>query len=129
MSVTSFRVLSHACLHLARGNTSVIIDPWLSGSCYWRSWWNFPRAEVDERLLADVKYVVLSHIHWDHRHGPTLKRYFRDRTFIIPDEPCERSERDLRGIGVRNIMRVRHGQTLRLGDGIDASLYQFGLSL
>ena len=31
---------------------SVVCDPWLIGSCYWRSWWNFP--EPDPRLIENL---------------------------------------------------------------------------
>jgi UDP-MurNAc hydroxylase len=45
MDVTYFKILSHACLLVKRGKTSLIVDPWISGSCYWRSWWNYPEPQ------------------------------------------------------------------------------------
>jgi UDP-MurNAc hydroxylase len=127
--VTRFKILSHACLLIDSGGKSVIIDPWLAGSCYWKSWYNFPRAVYDEDEVRSVDCVILSHIHWDHWHGLTIKRYFRDKTFIIPDEPNLRSERDLRALGVKNIIRARHGTEIDLGGGLRLFLYQFGLFL
>jgi UDP-MurNAc hydroxylase len=112
-----------------RGTTSVIVDPWLVGSCYWRSWWNFPQAHVNEDDLADVGFVVLSHIHWDHWHGATIKKYLKDKVFILPDETGLRSERDLRAIGVNRIIRAKHGQRIHLGNGVDVVCYLFGFHL
>ena len=56
---TKFTILSHACLLLERGNTKIIIDPWLIGACYWGSWWNFPEPQLDPKLLAKVNYVII----------------------------------------------------------------------
>src|SRR5579872_1704798 len=93
--ITSFKILSHACLLVKRRDVSLIIDPWLVGSCYWRSWWNYPEPQIDENELSQVSHVLISHIHWDHWHGATLKKYFKNCQFLIPDEPKTRSFDDL----------------------------------
>ena len=121
-------ILSHACMMVRSGDTRVIIDPWLLGSCYWRSWWNFPRAQFDPDELAQVDAVVISHIHWDHWHGPTLKRFFRSKPIIVPDEPGLRSRRDLESLRLGPIQAARHGETIKIGP-ISLTLYQFGLFL
>ena len=120
-----FRILSHAAMWVRCGGTSVVIDPWLVGSCYWRSWWNFPRAVFDEREMAAVDAVVLSHQHWDHWHGPSLRKLFAGKPVLIPDEPALRSGRDLRAIGFRDVRRVPHGRTVEIG-ALRITLYQFG---
>jgi UDP-MurNAc hydroxylase len=95
MSSTVFKILSHACLWVKRGNTRLIIDPWLLGSCYWRSWWNYPEPDIDFAELKQTTHVLLSHIHWDHWHGLSLKKFFKQCQFIVPDEPKKRSYDDL----------------------------------
>ena len=122
------KILSHACLLLKTNSHSIIIDPWLIGSCYWRSWWNFPEPEFDESELAGVDAVLISHIHWDHWHGPTLKKLFKGKPIYVPDEPGLRSERDLRSIGFSVVNRVPHARTFRVGD-FSITMYQFGLFL
>jgi UDP-MurNAc hydroxylase len=121
-------ILSHASMLITHKDTSIIIDPWLIGSAYWRSWWNYPKSCFDEIKIKEVDAVIISHIHWDHWHGPTLKKFFKDKHFIIPDEPGVRSENDLRGIGISNITRLKNGETLVI-NGISIRLYQFGLYL
>ena len=111
-----FKVLSHASLWVKQGETSIVIDPWLLGSCYWRSWWNFPEPIFDEEELKAVDAVIISHIHWDHWHGPTLKKFLRGKPVIVPDEPGVRSAKDLQNIGFKDVRRVPHGQCLNLGD-------------
>jgi len=120
-----FKVLSHACLLIKTDNTSVVIDPWLLGSCYWRSWWNFPQAKYNVSELEEVDAVIISHVHWDHWHGPTLRKFFKDKKIIIPDEPGLRSREDLKKLGFETTL-VKHGKTLNLGD-LKITLYQFGL--
>ena len=121
-------VLSHACMLITDNDSSIITDPWLLGSAYWRSWWNYPKAVYDEEKIKSVDAVVISHIHWDHWHGATLKKYFLDKQFIIPDEPGVRSENDLRSIGISKIARLRNGETFQLKK-LKVRLYQFGLYL
>lgn len=123
-----FRILGHACLLVKTKTHSVIIDPWLLGSCYWRSWWNFPGAVFDEQELRNVDAVIISHIHWDHWHGPTLKRFFKGKHVIVPDEPSMRSRTDLRAIGFKRVTALPHAKTTSIGD-IDITLHQFGLFL
>ena len=126
-AVAEIKVLSHACLLAKFGGTSIIIDPWLLGSCYWRSWWNFPEARFDADEVRAVDAVVISHIHWDHWHGPTIKRLLKDRPFIVSDEPHTRNADDLRRIGVRDVTTVPHGGSVRLSEGVRITMHQFGL--
>lgn len=120
-----FKVLSHACLWVKQGRTSILIDPWLIGSCYWRSWWNFPEPVFDEAEIEAVDAVVISHIHWDHWHGPTLKKWLRGKRVIVPDEPGLRSAEDLAAIGFTDVVRLPHARSLQLGE-LTLTLYQFG---
>jgi len=122
------KILSHACLLVTTESGSVIIDPWLVGSCYWRSWWNFPEPEYSAEDVTDVDAIVISHIHWDHWHGPTLRRFFRGKPVFVPDEPGLRSERDLHALGFRAVVRVPHAGTVSVGN-IKITMYQFGLNL
>lgn len=126
--MTTFKILSHACLLVRTSEASIIVDPWLIGSAYWRSWWNYPEPEFDIDEVKDVDAVVISHIHWDHWHGPTLKKLFKEKLVVVGDDPNPRSINDLRQLGFDKVMVVQHGKTLRIGD-IDLSFYNFGLLL
>ena len=126
--MTSIKVLSHACLLVKTQQSSIIIDPWLLGSSYWRSWWNYPKADFDAEELSAVDAVFISHIHWDHWHGPTLRKFFKGKLIVIGDDSNTRSFDDLRQIGFQNITIVRHGKFIDIGD-IRVYFYNFGLLL
>lgn len=126
---TKITFLSHASYQLETPRVRILVDPWLIGSCYWRSWWNYPPVRGD--LLASLKpdAIYITHFHWDHWHGPTLKKLFPKDTLVIThDEPNTRSVRDLRSIGFKNLKLLKHGERFRLED-VDMTAYQFGLFL
>jgi UDP-MurNAc hydroxylase len=125
-----FVILSHAGLAVEHNGTRLVCDPWLVGSCYWRSWWNFP--EPDPALIVNLapQFLYLSHLHWDHFHGPSLKKLFdRKTTVVVPKVPTRRMIDDLRWLGFHNIIEVPHGGKLALGEDFELSSYQFGLGV
>src|SRR2546425_1182545 len=120
-----FQILSHASLLVRSGNKTLLTDPWLVGSCYWRSWWNFPPVspELIENLQPD--YIYITHIHWDHFHGPTLKRFSRRTPIFIPLERSRRAWRDLKAMGFTNVNEIPHAKTVTLNDDFKITSYQF----
>ena len=125
-----FTILSHAGLMVEHQGITLVTDPWLIGSCYWRSWWNFP--EPDLALLARVKadYVYLTHLHWDHYHGPSLQKFFSpETTFLLPKVCTTRMMDDLRGLGFSQFVEIPHGKTHRMGPDFTLCSYQFGLAV
>ena len=127
--MTNLKILSHASSLIEYGGVSLITDPWLIGSCYWRSWWNYPPVDRDSVDKLKVDAIYITHVHWDHWHGPSLKKLFSKDTLIIThDEPNKRSVNDLKDIGFKNIKLLKHGEAFELGD-IKITPYQFGLFL
>lgn len=120
-----FKILSHAGLAVSSGGVSLVFDPWLVGSCYWRSWWNYPPVSGD--LIKGLKpdFIYLSHIHWDHFHGPTLRKFSPDTPVIVPRGHADKMKRDLDYIGFRNVVELRHGQGFDLAPGFRLTSYQF----
>jgi len=124
-----FTVLSHAGLYVEHNETSILIDPWLIGSCYWRSWWNFP--EVDRAMLDQVKpdYIYLTHLHWDHFHGPSLQRFDPQTKILVPLTQTSRMVEDLNYLGFKNVQEIPHGTGLTLAPGFEMASYQFGFTV
>jgi UDP-MurNAc hydroxylase len=125
-----FTILSHAGLAVEHRGVRLVCDPWLIGSCYWRSWWNFP--EPDPELIRNLapQFIYLTHLHWDHFHGPSLKKLFDPKTtVIVPKIPTRRMVEDLRWLGFHHIVEVPHGGQLRLGEDFELRSYQFGLGV
>jgi UDP-MurNAc hydroxylase len=120
-----FQILSHAGLSVSSGGKNLICDPWLIGSTYWRSWWNYP--PVSQELLDSLKpdALYLTHIHWDHFAGPSLRLFDNNIPIYIPKEPAGRIARDLRRMGLNNIIEMEHGKPYDLGGGMRITSYHF----
>jgi UDP-MurNAc hydroxylase len=125
-----FTILSHAGLLTEHNGVSVVCDPWLIGSCYWRSWWNFP--EPDRRLINSLRpqFIYLTHLHWDHFHGASLQKLFDPKiTILVPKVPTRRMIEDLKWLGFHNIVEIPHGGSFQLGPDFALRSYQFGLGV
>ena len=48
------KIHGHSCLELKAQNTAILFDPWLNGSAYWRSWWNFPEPESLDEIIKSL---------------------------------------------------------------------------
>ena len=69
----------HATLSFEKeGKSLFITDPWLIGSCYWRSQWlqHYP-SDLDLSILSNTDFVFLTREHWDHTHFSTLRDIFK----------------------------------------------------
>lgn len=125
----------HSCCEIRSQNSALICDPWLLGSAYWRSWWNFPpqaciHSLIEEWLGLDSLFVYITHLHWDHFHGPTLKliaQHCKNAHFLLPLTPEIRLSKDLRGI-VRNrsIIELVHGRPYQLTSDLGVLSFQSG---
>ena len=79
-----FTVIGHSCLRIETSGPTILVDPWLLGSCYWRSWWHYPTvAEPSPEVLAP-DFVYLTHHHFDHFHFPSMRRIDRDAHVLVP---------------------------------------------
>ena len=120
-----FQILSHAGLLVSGSGINLVCDPWLVGSAYWRSWWNYP--PVPRWLVESLKpdFIYLTHIHWDHFQGPSLRRFSRDTPVLVPKGGCTRMSRDLRQLGFLNIIEMWHGETIQLAPNFSLTTYHF----
>ena len=121
-----FRILGHACLEVTSNSKQLLCDPWLVGSAYWRSWWNYP--PVPDGLVDTLKpdFVYLTHMHWDHFHGPTLRRLGLGVHMLVPKTPDRRICEDLKAMGCSWITELVHGKPYEIGDNFRITSYQFG---
>jgi len=125
-----FKILSHAGLLIKnKPGKSLICDPWLIGSSYWRSWWNYP--PVSPALINSLHpdFIYLTHIHWDHFHGDSLKKFPASIPIIIPKGNYTRMKDDLFYLGYKNIIELKHGERLQLDTNFSITSYQFWMFL
>lgn len=120
-----FQTISHAGLRVGHGGHELLCDPWLIGSCYWRSWWNYP--PVPTELVDDLQpnFIYLTHLHWDHFQGPSLKRFDPATPIYVPFDRYDRMRRDLRAIGMTSVHEIPHGRRVQLAPGLAIRSYHF----
>lgn len=120
-------VLGHACLYIEHKNVRLLIDPWLTGSCYWRSWWNYPEPPAEILQSLEPTHIYITHLHWDHYHGATL-RYFHkdDPVILLPKCPTTRMADDMRrDFRFSRIRELVHARQYALADDFKVYSYQF----
>ena len=125
-----FKILSHAGLLVKnKPGKSLICDPWLVGSSYWRSWWNYP--PVSKELINSLQpdFIYLTHIHWDHFHGDSLKKFRPDIPIIVPKGNYTRMKDDLFYLGYTNIIELKHGERFQIDEHFSITSYQFWMFL
>jgi len=128
----------HSCCEIRTLKSAFVCDPWLVGSAYWRSWWNFP--ELKENLLDELigewkdkenVFVYISHLHWDHFHGPSIRKIAREvkhSKFLIPYTPETRLKRDLASILPRHsqIRELDHAKKIKINTELQVVSFQSG---
>jgi UDP-MurNAc hydroxylase len=81
--------------------------------------------DLIESLHPD--FVYLTHIHWDHFQGVSLRRFDRATPVFVPKSPSDRRMvDDLTGIGFSDVIEVAHGESMRLDPGFTITSYHFG---
>ena len=94
--------LGHAGLLIRddAGHPVLFTDPWITGSCYWRSWWlqSYPREALVEELTR-VTFCFITHEHPDHFHTASIRLLGKGIHFLSPDLPQEHIARYLSGQG------------------------------
>ena len=111
------------CLSNTRGK-KLLLDPWLSGSCYWRSWWHFPPAHNIDAILDEIDFIYLTHEHFDHFHYPSMRRFSKDIPIYVADFPTKGMVGGLESLGFKHIYPLAHGETTTLGDDLKLTSYQ-----
>ena len=117
-----FTVIGHSCLRIETSGPTILVDPWLLGSCYWRSWWHYPTvADPSPEVLApDVVY--LTHHHFDHFHFPSMRRLDRRAHVVVPKFGVPTLAEEVRSLGFDDVMELaaRAGVAARAGgpDGV-----------
>lgn len=125
--MTSVRLLSHAALEIVHEGTRLLLDPWLFGTCYDRSWALLPEVPDTIEGLARPDFVAFSHAHSDHLHPPSVKalieRFGPDLAFLVPRQVVRVMARTLAGLGARNVREVPLLERVTLGPGLSISFH------
>jgi UDP-MurNAc hydroxylase len=121
-----FTVINHSCLYIETAAGSILVDPWLSGSAYWRSWWHYPPPAPVRPEWLTPDYVAYTHHHFDHLHYPTARTIADDAQVLVPRFGIDKMRRELMGLGFAAVRELDHGVPVDLGHGVRVASYQYG---
>lgn len=119
-------VIGHSCLLIKTKAGVILVDPWLFGSCYWRSWWHYPPSAPPDEEMLSPDFVYLSHHHFDHFHYPSLRRIDRSARVLIPRFGVDVMAGEVAGLGFDRPRELPHGQVVHLGSEVRVGSFQYG---
>ena len=119
-------VIGHSCLRIQTRAGVILVDPWLFGSCYWRSWWHYPPSAPPDEEMLSPDFMYLSHHHFDHFHYPSLRRIDRSARVLIPRFGVDVMAGEVAGLGFDPPRELSHGQVVHLGSGVRVGSFQYG---
>ncbi|MEX1007232.1 MAG: MBL fold metallo-hydrolase [Acidimicrobiia bacterium] len=121
-----FTIIGHSCLYVETSAGTILVDPWLSGSCYWRSWWHYPPTQDAAPAWLAPDYVYLTHHHFDHFHFPSMRRIDRRTHVLVPKFGIDVMAGEVRALDFHEVMELPHGQVVQLGPRVRVASYQYG---
>lgn len=121
------RLLSHAALWIDSGDTRLLFDPWLQGTCYDGAWALVPDRPGLIAALERPDVVAFSHAHPDHFHLPSLVA-LRDRfgpglPLVVPQQAVDIMAGVLRQLGFTSVRELALEQTHHLGPSLSVSFH------
>jgi len=121
-----FTLSGHAALRVETEQLSLLVDPWLVGSCYWRSWWPYPPLPDVPEYWLRPDYLYLTHHHFDHFHYPSLRRIDKRTRLLVPEFGVDFMAGELRQLGFSDITEIPHAEVVDLPGGIRLASFQYG---
>ena len=106
--MTSITYIGHATTLIEIGQIRLLTDPILRNRV-----WHLRRrnTSIQDKWYQSVDAVLISHIHWDHLHLPSLRLLDRDTCLIVPIGCGSMFARK----GFRHIEELTVGDSLKLG--------------
>ena len=121
-----FQVLGHAGLFAHLDDTTLLVDPWLLGSCYWRSWWHYPPVAPPSDALLSPDFLYLTHHHFDHFHYPSMRRIDKRAHVLIPKFGVDVMRRECESLGFQTVTELAHGEVFEPVPGLSIASFQYG---
>jgi UDP-MurNAc hydroxylase len=121
-----FTVIGHACLRIETSGPTILVDPWLFGSCYWRSWWHFPADAEPTPELLSPDFVYLTHHHFDHFHYPSMRQIDKGAEVLCARFGVDVMGSEVRDLGFGKVTELPHGEVRELAPGVRVASYQYG---
>jgi L-ascorbate metabolism protein UlaG (beta-lactamase superfamily) len=123
------RFVNHASFVVEHGGVSLLTDPWLEGRVFHRGWDLVSPTTFAWDEFRGARFLWFSHEHPDHFHPPTLAKIpadlRREITVLFQETPDKRVVGHCRGLGFKDVVELRKGAPLRLGDDFEVRCERF----
>ena len=118
--------VGHACLIVEVAGKRILMDPWMVGSVYCNAWWHVPPLAHSVEDLLPIDIIMISHVHEDHFHVPTLKLLPKSATVVIPYSFDPWMKQTIEKMGFARVIECEHALSLSLGPGLRVENFHFG---
>lgn len=118
--------VGHACFLVEIGGCRILMDPWIVGSTYYHAWWHVPPVTATPEELGPIDLIMISHVHDDHFHLPTLKRLPKTAAVVLPYTLDRWMAQTVKGMGFPKVVELEHGAGARLRDNLWVENFHFG---
>ncbi|MBM3672190.1 MAG: MBL fold metallo-hydrolase [Actinobacteria bacterium] len=119
-------VIGHSSVFFETSGPTILVDPWFSGSCYWRSWWHYPpMGDIDPAWLRP-DYLYVTHDHFDHFHYPTIRKLDPATKVLVPRFGVDFMVGEFRRLGFKDVTELKHGRVTTLAPDVRVASYQYG---
>lgn len=97
----------------------ILTDPWLDDGIYYGSWYTYPPYDSkNNRLIKDIDYIQISHIHPDHFCEKTLAKIDKSIPVLILNYAEKFVLKKLERLGFENIIELDHNKRTLLKNGV-----------
>lgn len=115
-----FKVINNGTILV---NEDFIMDPWIYGHLYNRSWSPFPKQNFDKKRLKKIKFCFISHLHQDHWDLDTIKHFTKNVTFFLPKLSFNKViEKTLNKIGYHKIKYIEYGKFQKISPNYEIAV-------
>lgn len=118
--------VGHACFLVEMAGRRILMDPWFMGTAYYHAWWHVPPVVTPLEKLLPIDAVLISHIHEDHFHLPSVDQLPRSATVVIPFQMDRWMADHLRKMGFARVLETEHGIPYELGPGLRLQNFHVG---
>jgi hypothetical protein len=108
------RFLNHSCIELVTPNTTILCDPWFTGSAFSDGWSLLHDNSHDINNLS-FDYIWISHEHPDHFSIPTINTLKKSKNFLFQKTKDQKVKKFLESKG-HNVIELINKKLTKVGD-------------
>ena len=105
-----FTMIGHAAVYIETSGPSILLDPWMLGSTFYRSWWHYPPPPELKPEWFSPDYLYVTHLHFDHLHYPSIRKLDKGTRVLLPRFGIDVMAGELHGLGFPHVEELPHGR-------------------